>query len=181
MAVFCGSRAGANAAHAQAARDLGAALAAHHIGLVYGGGSFGLMGILADSVLAHHGTITGVIPDFLRDREVAHHGVINMVSTPTMHTRKQTMLDLSNALVMLPGGLGTLDETIEILTWAALGLHQKPIFFCDIAGSARGLLGAIDAAIADDFTAANVRDLYTVVQTIPDLIAALCAKVGSTT
>ena len=123
------------------------------IRLVYGGGRIGLMGVMADAALAAGGTVLGVIPEFLTRREVAHEGITELVVTASMHSRKQRMFEAADAFVSLPGGLGTLDETIEIITWRQLGLHAKPILICDVAGSAAPFLATIEAAIAADFAA----------------------------
>jgi uncharacterized protein (TIGR00730 family) len=152
---------------------LGRALAEANIGLVYGGGRLGLMGQLADSVLAAGGRVTGVIPGFLRAREVAHDGLTAMIEVASMHERKVKMLELAEATITMPGGLGTLDETIEALTWASLGQHHKPVFIVDIAGSARGLLGAIETAIGDGFASSEAHDLFTLVDSVPGLMTAL--------
>ena len=121
------------------------------IRLVYGGGRIGLMGVMADAALAAGGTVTGVIPEFLTRREVAHAGITELIVTDSMHSRKQRMFEAADAFISLPGGLGTLDETIEIITWRQLGLHAKPILICDVAGSAAPFLATIEAAIAADF------------------------------
>lgn len=176
VAVFCGSRSGAQPAHAEATRALGAALAASGVRLVYGGGRMGLMGVLADSVLAGGGQVCGVIPRFLKAWEVAHPGVADMIEVESMHARKALMLDLADAVIVMPGGLGTLDEAIEAITWRSLGLHNKPIFVCDVAGSARGLVAAIDAAVADDFAKPAARELISVAGSVPVLMAALAAR-----
>jgi uncharacterized protein (TIGR00730 family) len=170
VAVFCGSRVGNDPAYSAAAQALGEGLAEAGIRLVYGGGRIGLMGVLADAVLAAGGEVTGVIPDFLMRREVAHEAVVDLVITASMHARKQRMFELADAFVSLPGGIGTLDETIEIITWAQLGLHAKPILICDVAGSARPLLATIEAAIAADFAAAQVRRLYQVLDGVPAVL-----------
>jgi uncharacterized protein (TIGR00730 family) len=162
VAVFCGSRVGNDPAYRAAAQALGRGLAEAGIRLVYGGGRIGLMGAVADAVLAAGGEVTGVIPDFLMRREVAHGELPDMVVTESMHARKQRMFELADAFVTLPGGIGTYDETIEIITWAQLGLHRKPILICDVAGAARPFLAAIDAAIAADFTGPEVRQLFEV-------------------
>jgi uncharacterized protein (TIGR00730 family) len=163
VAVFCGSRVGLDPHHRAAAETLGRALAEARIRLVYGGGRIGLMGVLADACLDAGGSVTGVIPSFLAKREVAHERVTELIETATMHARKTIMAERADAFVMLPGGLGTLDETIEIITWRQLGLHDKPIILCDIAGSAAPLVGAIEAAMAMGFAGAETRGLYTVV------------------
>ena len=143
VAVFCGARAGSAPVFRQAATALGRGLAEAGIRLVLGGGRIGLMGAVADAALASGGAVTGVIPDFLTRAEVAHPGVRDMVVTDSMHSRKQRMFELSDAFVSLPGGLGTLDETVEIITWRQLRLHAKPVLLCDVAGSAGPFLAMI--------------------------------------
>jgi uncharacterized protein (TIGR00730 family) len=127
ICVYCGSGAGNNPAFLKAALDFGRILAEHRIRLVYGGGSVGLMGALAESVLDHGGTVTGVIPDFLVDREHMLTRVQERVITRDMHERKRAMFERADAFVALPGGIGTLEELVEQLTWAQLGRHKKPI------------------------------------------------------
>jgi uncharacterized protein (TIGR00730 family) len=173
IAVFCGSRPGTDPAFIRAAKELGQGLAQARIRLVYGGGRIGLMGALADAVLAGGGHVLGVIPDFLTRQEVAHQGVDHMEVTDSMHSRKQRMFAESDAFVSMPGGLGTLDETIEIVTWRQLGLHDKPVLLCDVAGSVGPLLGAIEAAVKLGFAAPDVRDLFEVVYGVPALLARL--------
>jgi uncharacterized protein (TIGR00730 family) len=153
--------------HTAAAQMLGHGPAEAGIRLVYGGGRIGLMGVMADAALAAGGTVLGVIPEFLTRREVAHEGITELVTTASMHSRKQRMFEAADAFVSLPGGLGTLDETIEIITWRQLGLHTKPILICDVAGSAAPFLAAIEAVIAADFAAPGARELYEVVDSVP--------------
>lgn len=173
VAVFCGSRTGHDPANREAARDLGAGLARANIRLVYGGGQIGLMGVLADAALAAGGSVLGVIPEFLMHRELAHEGITELVVTDSMHSRKQRMFAASDAFISLPGGLGTLDETIEIITWRQLRLHHKPVLICDVAGSARGLVRAIEAAIDADFAAPSTRELFEVVDGVPAVLQRL--------
>jgi hypothetical protein len=173
VAVFCGSSFGADPAFRQAAVALGTGLARAGIRLVYGGGRIGLMGALADAALAEGGEVVGVLPDFLRTSEVGHDGLTRLEITDSMHARKRRMFELADAFVSLPGGIGTLDETIEVLTWRQLGLHAKPILICDVGGSARWLVGAIEGAIASDFAAPSLRDAYAVVEGVPALLARL--------
>jgi uncharacterized protein (TIGR00730 family) len=170
IAVFCGSQQGNDPAFAEAAQALGRGLAETGIRLVYGGGRIGLMGVLADAALGAGGEVVGVIPEFLMRREVAHRGVTQMLNADSMHGRKQRMFELSDAFVSLPGGLGTLDETIEIITWRQLGLHHKPVLVCDVAGSARPLLGAIEAAIARGFASPQSRALFEVLDGVPAVL-----------
>lgn len=175
IAVFCGSRSGDHPAFARAARALGHGLAEAGIRLVYGGGRIGLMGALADAVLEAGGEVLGVIPEFLTRHEVAHAGVSDMVTTDSMHSRKQRMFAESDAFVSMPGGIGTLEETIEIITWRQLGLHDKPILLCDVNGSAQPLVGAIEGTITSGFASPETRSLFEVVIGVPALLARLQA------
>lgn len=132
ICVYCGSGPGADPAFMEAARELGRILAENHARLVYGGGSVGLMGALANAVLDHGGEVTGVIPEFLMARERKFTRAQEIVVTRDMHERKQVMFERADAFVALPGGIGTLEETIEQMTWAQLGRHKKPILFANI-------------------------------------------------
>ena len=174
-AVFCGSRVGADPAYAAASAVLGRGLAAAGITLVYGGGRIGLMGTLADAVLAAGGEVHGVIPDFLQRREVAHGGATRMEFTSSMHTRKARMFELADVFVVMPGGLGTFDETVEVLTWRQLGLHDKPILICDVAGWAAPMLALLGGAVRDGFADPSALALYEVVPDVPALLARLAA------
>jgi len=175
VAVFCGSSLGDDPAYRQAAETLGVGLARAGIRLIYGGGRIGLMGALADAALATGGQVFGVLPDFLRTAEVAHDTLTQLEITDSMHARKRRMFELADAFISFPGGIGTLEETIEILTWRQLGLHTKPILICDIAGSAEGLIGAIEGAIACGFAAPTLRDAYTVIEGVPALLTHLAS------
>jgi uncharacterized protein (TIGR00730 family) len=173
VAVFCGSRTGNVPAYRAAAQVLGHGLATAGIRLVYGGGRVGLMGVLAEAALAAGGTVTGVIPEFLTQREIAHPMVTELIVTDSMHSRKQSMFAAADAFISLPGGLGTLDETIEIITWRQLGLHAKPVLICDVAGSAAPFLAAIEAAIAAGFAPPQTRQLYEVLNSVPAVLQRL--------
>jgi hypothetical protein len=173
VAVFCGSRLGVRPEFAAAARQLGLGLGSAGVRLIYGGGRNGLMGVLADAVLEAGGTVLGVIPHFLTKAELAHPGVTEMVVVDSMHERKRHMAEVADAFVTLPGGIGTMDETIEIISWRQLRLHDKPILVCDIAGSAAPLINAIDAMIAQGFAPAEARKFFTVVDSVPALLASL--------
>ncbi len=175
VAVFCGSRLGANPAFDDAVVELGRGLAERRIGLIYGGGRIGLMGRLADAALDAGGDVVGIIPEFLSAREVAHARVTELVTTESMHSRKQLMFARADAFVTMPGGLGTLDETVEIVTWRQLGLHDKPILIVDVGGWARGLVASLEAAIADGFADHSARDLFEV---LPDIASALARLEG---
>ncbi len=134
ICVYCGSSPGTDPAFVDAARSFGAILANNGIGLIYGGGTVGMMGTLAQSVLDHGGTATGVIPKFLMTRERPAQGVNNLIVTDDMHERKRTMFEMADAFVALPGGIGTLEELVEQLTWAQLGRHRKPVLAVNIEG-----------------------------------------------
>jgi len=173
VVVFCGSRPGRDPAWLAAARAMGRGLAAAGIRLVYGGGRVGLMGAVADAVLEAGGEVLGIIPEFLTRWEVAHERVTELVVTDSMHTRKRQMFDLADAFVTLPGGLGTLDETVEIVTWRQLKLHDKPVLLCNVNGWADALLGAFEIAVADGFAAESARGLFEVLPDVPAVLARL--------
>lgn len=175
VCVFCGSKAGADPAFLAAARDLGRLIAEQGMRLVYGGGKVGLMGEVADAALSAGGEVTGVIPEFLLIREVARKDLTDLVVTDSMHARKQRMFELSDAFVTLPGGLGTLDETIEIATWKQLRLHDKPIILLDAAGYWQSLSHLLDQVVDAGFAYGNVADLWQVAPTAKDAMALLRA------
>jgi hypothetical protein len=176
VCVFCGSNTGSDAAFAAAARALGEALVRDGRHLVYGGGRVGLMGVLADAVLAGGGTVTGVIPESLAAREVAHRGLTQLRIVTSMHTRKALMSELADAFVALPGGFGTLDELFEIVTWAQLGMHTKPIGLLDVNGYYGSLLAFADRCLADGFVRPEHRDLLLVDSSAERLLARLDAS-----
>jgi hypothetical protein len=132
LCVYCGANAGAAPEYTAAARDLGAAMAAAHVRLVYGGGSIGLMGIVARTVMENGGDVTGIIPQFLKDREVMLREVPDLVVTADMHERKRIMFQRADAFVALPGGIGTLEEVVEVMTWAQLDQHAQPVLIVNI-------------------------------------------------
>ena len=173
LCVYCGSAAGLDSRYQAAAQELGQALAKAGIELVFGGGRIGLMGVLADAVLADGGRVVGIIPDRLRSAELAHKGATELVIAASMHDRKRLMAERADAFAVLPGGIGTLDETFEILTWRQLGLHDKPIFLVDVAGYWRPLRDLFDHLAAHGFTQSLVPRLLTIVPTVADLISAL--------
>ena len=140
---------------------------------MYGGGGIGLMKVVADAILAAGGSVHGVIPEFLTRREVAHPNLGQLDVTDSMHSRKQRMFELADAFISMPGGMGTLDETIEILTWRQLDLHDKPVLICNVAGSAKPLVAAIEAAVAAGFAGSDVYELYQVFDEVPAMIAHL--------
>jgi uncharacterized protein (TIGR00730 family) len=151
VTVFAGSSMGARPQFAAAAADLGRVLAGAGVGIVYGGSSVGLMGVLADAAMAAGGEVIGVIPQVLVDAEVAARGITRLEVVATMHLRKARMADLGDAFAALPGGLGTLEELFEILTWRKLGLHDKPAAVLNVAGAWDPLLALLAAQVADGF------------------------------
>lgn len=143
LAVYCGASHGANPIYTDAARALAAALVEHNIGLVYGGGKVGLMGVIADEVLRLGGEATGVIPKALVEREVGHAGLTRLFVVKDMHERKAMMAELSEGFIAMPGGMGTLEELFEMLTWAQLGIHAKPVGLLNVAGFWDGLVAFV--------------------------------------
>lgn len=179
LCVYCGSSAGGDRRFAEAARELGGALGEAGIELVFGGGRVGLMGVVADAVLAAGGRVVGVIPDRLRSAELAHQGVSELVVTANMHDRKRVMAERADAFAVLPGGIGTLDEMFEMLTWRALGLHDKAIFIVDIAGYWQPLRGLLDHLAAHGFTRPLVPGLLKIVPDVGALMKTLvCSPTG---
>jgi uncharacterized protein (TIGR00730 family) len=173
LCVYCGSGLGVDSRHVEAARDLGRLLAARGIRLIYGGARIGLMGTLADAALAAGGEVVGIIPGHLDKTELGHRGATELIVVDSMHRRKFMMFELSDAFAILPGGLGTLDEAFEMLTWRKLGLHDKPVLLVDIAGYWQSLLRLIDHVIAQGFAAPTDRNLYEVVSTVEELVQAV--------
>jgi uncharacterized protein (TIGR00730 family) len=159
VCVFCGSSPGGGPAYASEARELGALLADRGLRLVYGGAHVGSMGALADAALAAGGEVVGIIPRRMARQEVAHEGLTELRVVSSMHERKAMMADLSDAFIALPGGLGTLEELAEILTWAQLGLHRKPVGLLDRSGFYDPLLGFLDHAVSEGFVRPRHRDL----------------------
>jgi len=162
ICVFCGSKPGRDPVYAAAARALGDTLARRKLGLVYGGASVGLMGVVADAVLAAGGEAIGVLPAALAHKEIAHPGLSELRVVASMHERKAQMVELSDGFVALPGGLGTLEELFEVLTWAQLGLHAKPCGLLDAAGYWRDLERFLDHAVAERFVKERHRALVLV-------------------
>lgn len=175
ICVFCGSRHGSNPAYAEAARELGRLMAERGIRLVYGGGRVGLMGEVADAVMAGGGQVIGVIPSLLVTKEVEHRGLTQLHEVGSMHERKALMEQLSDAFIVLPGGFGTLDEACEILTWAQLGLHAKPLGLINTAGYYDLLTAFLDHAQDEDFISATNRQLVKVEATAAALLDRLTA------
>lgn len=170
ICLFCGSNRGSNPAYSDAARELGATLAARSITLVYGGGNIGLMGLAADAALAAGGRVVGVIPGFLKEKEVAHDGLSELHVTQTMHERKALMEDLSGGFIALPGGFGTYDELFEMLTWGQLSVHQKPIGLLNVAGFFDPLLAMVQHGVREGFIRESNLALFVVADTLPELL-----------
>lgn len=173
LCVFCGSSMGSHPAYTDAAQRVGSAIATHRMGLVYGGGRVGLMGVVADATLAGGGQVVGVIPDPLATKEVAHRGVTELIVVPGMHERKAKMAERAAGFLTLPGGVGTLEEFFEILTWAVLGLHRKPIGILNVEGYFDPLLTFLDNAIAQGFVRPAHRELMVISDDPETLVAKL--------
>ena len=180
ICVFAGSSAGILDDYAEAASRLGQALVSRGCSLVYGGAKIGVMGVVADAVLAGGGQVIGVMPTFLVDREVAHHGLTELRVVESMHERKAVMSELSDGVVALPGGLGTLDELFEALTWAQLGLHRKPCGLLNTAGYFDRLLGFLDHATDQQFVPAGHRAMLVCEDDADTLLDSLGRQMGHT-
>ena len=178
VCVFCGARDGNDAQLVARARETGSMLAQNRWRLVFGAGDIGLMGEVARAARAAGGRCFGVIPQHLMAREAARRDLSDLVVTETMHERKKVMFANSDAIVVLPGGAGTLDEFFEVLTWAQIGLHRKPILLMDAAGYWQPLIALIDHVIAEGFADATLRALFAPVPDIPALEAALRYALG---
>ena len=162
ICVFTGSRHGARSEYAEAAKRLGRDLVARNYGLVYGGGNVGLMTMIADTVLSLNGQVTGVIPDSLVSKEVAHQGLTELRVVQSMHERKAQMAELSDGFITMPGGIGTLEEFFEVLSWAQLGIHEKPCGLLNVSGYFDPLIQFLDHAVGEDFIKPNHRALLIV-------------------
>jgi uncharacterized protein (TIGR00730 family) len=173
LCVFCGSRGGAAPVYAEKTRELGRSMASRGMGLVFGGGHVGLMGALADAMLEAGAEVIGVIPQGLVDRELAHQGCTQLRITGSMHERKAVMADLADAFVALPGGFGTFDETFEMLTWAQLGLHNKPVGLLNVNGYFDALLVFLDHTVREGFIKPAHRQLLFAAASSDALLEAL--------
>lgn len=173
VCVYCGASSRVADVHKEAAHALGDGLARRGIRMVYGGGRVGLMGIAADAAIAAGGEVVGIIPEHIQSAEVEHTGLTELHVVDSMHTRKRMMVERSDAFVILPGGLGTLDEAFEILTWKQLQLHDKPIVIADVDGYWRPLLGLIDHMVAQGFARIDRAALYRVADHIDGVFQAL--------
>ncbi|MFB0909373.1 MAG: TIGR00730 family Rossman fold protein [Flavobacterium sp.] len=170
ITVFCGSSAGIDSTFMSQATILGQTLAKHKIELVYGGANVGLMGAVADGVLNRGGTVIGVIPDFLRSKEIAHNGLTELIVVDSMHERKTKMNDLCDGVITLPGGFGTLEEFFEMLTWAQLGLHKKPIAVLNSNGFYDALIVLLDTMVKKGFLKEVNYKMLLVSDDIEDLL-----------
>ena len=166
VCVYCGASSGASSTFLKIATDVGRALGEHRIRLVYGGGGIGLMGAVADAALAAGGDVVGIIPQHLQQAELSHRGLTELKIVDTMHTRKRMMFDLSEAFIVLPGGMGTLDETFEIITWRQLGMHDKPIILLNHEQYWDPFLGLVDHVIGNGFARPAARQLFSVASSI---------------
>lgn len=164
LAVFCGSGIGKDPAYREAARETGRLMAQKNIGLVYGGASIGIMGIIADTLLEAGSEVLGVIPERLMNREVAHPGLTRLYTTQSMHQRKSLMMQLADGFAALPGGFGTYDELFEIITWAQLGYHNKPVYILNTAGYFDPLISMITRGVDDGFIKEGYLSLFTIFQ-----------------
>ena len=176
VAVYCGSAIGSDAAFAAEAKALGQAIGAAGLGLVYGGASIGLMGTVADQVLAAGQEVIGVLPEVLSGKEIAHAGLTRLEFVPSMHVRKARMVELADAFLVLPGGYGTLDELMEVVTWAQLRIHQKPCILVNSTGYWNGLLSFLDTAVASGFVKPENRALLLVANSVEEAVALALGK-----
>ena len=173
LCVYCGSSMGRDPAHREAAAAVGTLMAASGVRLVYGGGAVGLMGVVADAVMAGWGEVIGVIPKGLFSNEVGHQGITELVEVDSMHQRKQRMAEEADAFLALPGGLGTLEELAEITTWAQLGIHAKPVGVLDLDGFWQPLLDFLDGAVEAGFLRPANRELVVRITDVDDVLAVL--------
>ena len=173
LCVFCGSSLGTRPAYRRAAEEVGSYLAKNGIGLVYGGGNVGLMGVMADAALDAGGEVIGVIPEHLMAREVGHSGLTRLHVVGSMHERKALMADLADAFLALPGGFGTFDEFCEVLTWSQLGLHQKPCGLLKVEAYYAPMLEMFDRAVEEGFLRAENRGIVLASDDIGEMLEAM--------
>lgn len=152
IAVYCGSSTGKKPDYTQAAVTLGNWLVKHQIGLVYGGANLGLMGTLAETVMVNKGTVIGVMPELLAEREISNPALSEFITVPDMHTRKKTMMDKADGFIAMPGGCGTMEEIFEVITWSQIGAHQKPFAFYNVAGYYNHLIDFLNTMVDEGFT-----------------------------
>ncbi len=170
IVVFCGSSEGYHTAYREAAYELGAVLAERGIQLVYGGAKVGIMGAVAEGALHNNGSVLGVIPHFLRTKEVAHEGLTELILTDTMHERKMKMHELTDGIIALPGGWGTMEELFEMMTWAQLGLHPKPIGILNVNGFYEPLLALLHTMVEEGFLKEVYRNMVLVSEDVFELL-----------
>jgi uncharacterized protein (TIGR00730 family) len=173
VCVFCGSQYGADPVHRRVATQFGEALAGAGLAVIYGGGHVGLMGAVADSAMAAGGQVIGLIPTRLLEREVGHRAITELITTPDMFERKRQMIDRADAFVILPGGLGTLDELLEVVTLRQLGYHDKPIILVNLGGYWDPFIALVDQIVRHKFALPGARTLYRVVDTVEQVLPAL--------
>ena len=173
LCVYCGSSINVDPLYIEAAKQMGKIMAEAGIRLVYGGGKAGTMGVIADSVMQHGGEVIGIIPSHISDREIQHKGPTELHVVDTMHVRKQMMVDYADAFLVLPGGIGTLDETCEIMTWRQLGIHDKPIIIANINQYWTPFFDMIDLIVKEGFMRENDKRIAIIVKTIEDVLPAL--------
>jgi uncharacterized protein (TIGR00730 family) len=180
VCVYCGSKTGKRTDFVQATRQVGSDIAKAGLKLIYGGGGTGLMGVLARAALAEGGYVTGIIPAFLREAEAAFDEVNELVITASMHERKQRMFELADGFMVLPGGIGTLEETVEMITWRQLGQHLYPVIIVNIDGYWNPLVQLLTHFVAEEFTGRELTDFFRVVtraeDAVPALLNATCAS-----
>lgn len=176
ICLYCGSSNFVEDSYKEAAAEAGKLLAAAGIRLIYGGGHVGLMGVAADAALAGGGEVVGIIPEHIQVREVRHSHLTELHVVDSMHTRKNMMFEMADAFIILPGGLGTLDETFEILTWRQLGLHDKPVIIVNVNGFWDPMLALIDGIIDKGFARPENRGLFVVVNTVREILGVLALE-----
>ena len=177
IVVFCGSGEGYNEVYREAAEQMGITLAARHIRIIYGGAKVGLMGALADAALDQGGRVTGVIPEFLKTEEVAHEGLTELITVDTMHERKLKMHELSDGIIAMPGGWGTMEELFEMLTWGQLGLHSKPVGLLNVNGYYDALKALCDNMVQEGFLNEYVNAMLLISESVDDLLEQMAAYV----
>jgi len=175
IVVFCGSGEGYNEVYREAAEQMGITLAARHIRIIYGGAKVGLMGALADAALDQGGRVIGVIPEFLKTEEVAHEGLTELITVNTMHERKLKMHELSDGIIAMPGGWGTMEELFEMLTWGQLGLHNKPVGLLNVNGYYDALKALCDNMVQEGFLNEYVNAMLLVSESVDELLEKMAA------
>ena len=173
IAIFCGSNAGIDPIYAERAYEMGSLLAKKGIRIIYGGSKLGLMGAVAKGALEGGGEVIGVIPTFLKTKEVAHEGISKMVEVENMHQRKLAMHEMSDAVITLPGGFGTMEEFFEMITWGQLGLHKKPIGLLNVNGFYSGLAGLFELMVKEKFLKKEMQEMVLMADSVEELLSKL--------